>query len=66
MASPGVADGLTAPHPFRSYSLDAAYDEMFDSDALPRSHYQFVHDLLLHMPADEHATPQTGCRPFVF
>ncbi len=53
MASPGVADGIAAPHPFRSYSLDAAYDEMFDSNGSPRSHYQFVHELLLNMPAEE-------------
>ncbi len=53
MASPGVADGVAAPHPFRSYSLDAAYDEMFDSNGSPRSHYQFVHELLLDMPAEE-------------
>ena len=53
MASPGVADTMSALNPFRSYTLDAAYDEMFDAEAVPRSHYQLVHDLLLDMPADE-------------
>ncbi len=38
------------PPPFSAYYLDAAYDEMFDSEGRPRPHYQELYQRLLEMP----------------
>ncbi len=38
---------------FQNYWLDAAFDEMFASDGVPRPHYQALHELLLDLPLDE-------------
>lgn len=40
----------TLPPPFSAYSLNAAYDEMFDSEGRPRPHYQELYHRLLEMP----------------
>jgi len=39
--------------PFSNYRLDAAYDEMFDADGLPRPHYQPLYRTLLDLPGEE-------------
>jgi len=39
--------------PFTHYGLDAAYDEMFDAEGMPRPHYQALYQRLLELPAEE-------------
>jgi len=39
--------------PFRSYELNTAYDEMFESAGATRGHYQALMDALIDMPAEE-------------
>jgi len=41
------------PAPFLNYQFDEAYDEMFDSPGVPRSHYQALFRTLLELPAEE-------------
>jgi len=41
------------PPPFLTYQFDQAYDEMFESPGLPRSHYQALFRTLLELPAEE-------------
>ncbi len=41
------------PPPFLNYQFDNAYDEMFDSPGVPRSHYQALFRTLLELPAEE-------------
>jgi uncharacterized circularly permuted ATP-grasp superfamily protein len=41
------------PAPFLNYEFDEAYDEMFDSPGVPRSHYQALFRTLLDLPAEE-------------
>jgi uncharacterized circularly permuted ATP-grasp superfamily protein len=38
---------------FQNYWLDQAYDEMFESEAVPRPHYAALHELLLELPLAE-------------
>ena len=38
------------PAPFSDYSLDVAYDEMFEPLGTPRSHYQELYQRLLELP----------------
>ncbi len=40
------------PPPFSHYQLDLAYDEMFDMQGSPRTHYQELYHRLLEMPAE--------------
>jgi uncharacterized circularly permuted ATP-grasp superfamily protein len=39
--------------PFLNYQFDQAYDEMFESPGVPRSHYQALFRTLLELPAEE-------------
>ncbi len=39
--------------PFTHYELDAAYDEMFDAEGVPRPPYQALYQRLLELPAEE-------------
>jgi len=39
--------------PFANYQLDIAYDEMFTPEGQPRPNYQYLHQLLLELPATE-------------
>ena len=48
----------TASRSFASYTLDAAYDEMFASPDEPRQHYHPLYQRLLELPADEVARRQ--------
>jgi uncharacterized circularly permuted ATP-grasp superfamily protein len=41
------------PAPFLNYQFDGAYDEMFESPGVPRSHYQALYRTLLGLPGDE-------------
>ena len=43
-----ISPGL--PAPFSDYSLDVAYDEMFEPLGTPRSHYQELYERLLELP----------------
>jgi uncharacterized circularly permuted ATP-grasp superfamily protein len=43
----------TLPPPFGHYTLDAAYDEMFDAAGTPRSHYHPLFERLQDLHADE-------------
>ena len=47
-----VSDPTTqvAPPPFGAYQLDAAYDEMFAADGMPRPAYQALYSYLLALP----------------
>ncbi|HNY31561.1 MAG TPA: circularly permuted type 2 ATP-grasp protein [Fibrobacteria bacterium] len=47
-----------APDIFSRYDLDSAYDEMFEPNAKPRSHYRALHERLLGMPPDIWRTRQ--------
>ncbi len=38
---------------FENYWLDHAYDEMFESESVPRPHYGALHELLLELPLAE-------------
>src|SRR5579871_917573 len=38
---------------FQNYWLDAAFDEMFAEEGVPRPHYQALHELLLDLPLAE-------------
>ena len=40
-------------HPFASYEINAAYDEMFRSSGRPRPHYRPLYARLLNLPAEE-------------
>src|SRR5580693_5438454 len=53
MATPGLDEPRTATGPFASYGLDSAFDEMFDSERVPRPHYRALYELLLSLPAEE-------------
>jgi uncharacterized circularly permuted ATP-grasp superfamily protein len=46
------AQPLLCP-PFRNYQFDAAYDEMFQTPAVPRPHYQNLFQTLLKLPPEE-------------
>ena len=50
--TPDAAGRPTLPPPFSNYTLDAAFDEMLDSDGRPRPHYQELFHRLLEMPAE--------------
>lgn len=39
--------------PFTNYQLDAAYDEIFGADNMPRAHYERLYQRLLELSADE-------------
>lgn len=41
------------PAPFLNYQFGDAYDEMFDSPGVPRSHYQGLFRTLLELPSEE-------------
>jgi uncharacterized circularly permuted ATP-grasp superfamily protein len=41
------------PPPFLTYLFDHAYDEMFETPGVPRSHYQALFRTLLDLPAEE-------------
>jgi uncharacterized circularly permuted ATP-grasp superfamily protein len=41
------------PSPFLNYQFDHAYDEMFGSPGVPRSHYQALFRTLLELPPEE-------------
>lgn len=41
------------PAPFLNYEFGDAYDEMFDSPGVPRSHYQVLFRTLLELPSEE-------------
>jgi uncharacterized circularly permuted ATP-grasp superfamily protein len=41
------------PPPFLNYQFDNAYDEMFESPGVPRSHYQTLFCSLLELPAEQ-------------
>ncbi len=41
------------PPPFLNYQFDDAYDEMFESPGVPRSHYQALFRTLLELPGEE-------------
>ena len=38
---------------FQNYWLDAAFDEMFEAENVPRAHYRALHELLLDLPLAE-------------
>src|SRR5690349_792927 len=44
---------LRLPPPFANYHLDAAYDEMFDGEGVPRASYLALYRRLLDLPAEE-------------
>ena len=52
MATPGI-DGSQSKTRFNNYALDAAYDEMFEAQALPRQHYESLYQMLLSTPVEE-------------
>src|SRR5579872_6284100 len=52
MATPGI-DGSQSKTRFNNYALDAAYDEMFEGQALPRQHYESLYQMLLNTPVEE-------------
>ena len=53
MAIPFALGRPPGPHPFRSYTLGDAFDEMFEALDSPRPQYEPVHRLLLDLPAEE-------------
>jgi uncharacterized circularly permuted ATP-grasp superfamily protein len=58
---PGTGpDGLTALEPFRTYQLDAAHDEMFDAQGLPRAQYAALFERLLTLDPQELKERQTA------
>jgi uncharacterized circularly permuted ATP-grasp superfamily protein len=50
--TPDTTGQPTLPSPFSNYTLDAAFDEMLDTDGRPRPHYQELYHRLLEMPAE--------------
>lgn len=48
-----VASAGGFPGPFRNYSLNGSWDEMFDAAGQPREHYRPLFDRLLEMPSEE-------------
>src|SRR5713101_8513690 len=55
MILPDTSDATgqpTFPPPYSNYTLDAAFDEMLDSDGRPRPHYQELFHRLLEMPTE--------------
>ena len=53
-AAPGAGPGtLTQLAPFRTYQLDAAHDEMFDAQGLPRPQYAALFERLLTLDPQE-------------
>ena len=58
---PGTGPGaLAALEPFRTYLLDAAHDEMFDGQGLPRAHYSPLFERLLTLDPQELKERQTA------
>jgi uncharacterized circularly permuted ATP-grasp superfamily protein len=41
------------PAPFLNYQFEGAYDEMFESPCIPRSHYQALFRTLLQLPGEQ-------------
>ena len=59
--APGAGPGaLTQLAPFRTYHLDAAHDEMFDGQGLPRPHYAALFERLLTLDPQELKQRQTA------
>ena len=50
--TPDTTGQPTLPSPFSNYTLNAAFDEMLDTDGRPRPHYQELYHRLLEMPAE--------------
>ena len=60
-AAPGAGPGtLTQLAPFRTYQLDAAHDEMFDAQGLPRPQYAALFERLLTLDPQELKQRQTA------
>lgn len=51
--APGFDTSQLGQARFENYWLDSAYDEMFESEGVPRGHYQALHELLLELPLAE-------------
>jgi uncharacterized circularly permuted ATP-grasp superfamily protein len=49
---PDATGRPSLPPPFSNYVLDAAFDEMLDSEGRPRPHYQELYHRLLEMPPE--------------
>ena len=59
--APGAGPGtLTQLAPFRTYQLDAAHDEMFDAQGLPRPQYAALFERLLTLDPQELKQRQTA------
>ena len=43
----------SVPAPFLNYQFEGAYDEMFESPCVPRSHYQGLFRTLLELPGEQ-------------
>ncbi len=54
------SDALQRLEVFRTYSLDAAYDEMFDASGVPRLHYSELFERLQEFDAQELGQRQTA------
>ena len=56
-----ASDAATGSALFTHYQTkNAFYDELFDSNGQPRSHYQALYQHLLNLPADELARRQNA------
>jgi uncharacterized circularly permuted ATP-grasp superfamily protein len=53
MAAPQFDVASASPNLFRNYTLDNAYDEMFEAEGKPRPHYEALLEMLLSLPPDE-------------